>query len=123
MATWINLNLALQMESFWAIRLMVDHTKRSGTYPRDVFESVDDKEIEESIFVDEKIQGFESDKDEHIAPTSTSSPGLVPTSTHEAEAPQAATSSSAGVQASGIEREINFENGVTSHIPKMHPPQ
>jgi hypothetical protein len=92
-------------------------------YPHDVFESVDDKEIEESIFVDEKIQGFESDKDEHIAPTSTSSPGLVPTSTHEAEAPQAATSSSAGVQASGIKREINSENGVTSHIPKMHPPQ
>jgi hypothetical protein len=72
-------------------------------YSRDVFESAGHKEMEENIFVDEKLQGFEGDEDEHIAPTSTSSLGHVPASTLEAEAPQAATSFSAGVQASEIE--------------------
>jgi hypothetical protein len=83
--------------------------------PHDVFESVGDKEMEESIFIDEE--------DEHIAPASTLSPGLVPASTLEAEAPQVATSSSVGVHASGIEGEINSNNGATSHIQKAHPPQ
>jgi hypothetical protein len=82
----------------------------------DAFESAGDKEMEESIFVDEKLQGFEGDEDEHIAPMSTSSPMSVPASTLEADAPQDATSSSAGVQSSEIEREINSENGVPSHI-------
>jgi hypothetical protein len=35
---------------------------------RDVFESVADKEMEENIFVDEELQGFQGDEDEHIAP-------------------------------------------------------
>jgi hypothetical protein len=69
----------------------------------DVFESAGDKEMEESIFVNEKLQGFEGDEDEHIAPMSTLSPGHVSASTLEAEAPQAVTSCSAGVHASGIE--------------------
>jgi hypothetical protein len=51
---------------------------------RDVFESVGDKEMEESIFVDEELHGFEGDEDEHIAPASTSSPRPVPASTFEA---------------------------------------
>jgi hypothetical protein len=62
-----------------------------------VFESVGDKEMEESIFVDKELQGFEDDEDEHITPVSTSSPRHVPTSTLEADAPQATTSSSVGV--------------------------
>jgi hypothetical protein len=95
----------------------------TAPYPRDVFESVGDKEMEESIFVDEKLQGFESDEDEHIALASTLSPGHVPTSTLEAEPPQTATSFSLEVQASGIEGEINSENGAPSHIQKSHPPQ
>jgi hypothetical protein len=41
----------------------------------------------------------------------------------KAETPQAATSSSAGVHASGIEGEINSENGAPSHIQKAHPSQ
>jgi hypothetical protein len=36
--------------------------------------------MEESIFVDEKLQCFEGDEDEHIAPVSTSSP-IAPVST------------------------------------------
>jgi hypothetical protein len=40
--------------------------------PHDVFKSVGDKEMEESIFVDEELQGFMGDKDEHITPASTS---------------------------------------------------
>jgi hypothetical protein len=32
--------------------------------PRDVFKCVGDKEMEESIFVDEELQGFDSDEDE-----------------------------------------------------------
>jgi hypothetical protein len=53
----------------------------------------------------------------------TSSPGPIPASTFEAEAPQAATSSSAGVQVSEIDGEINSENGAPSHIQKAHAPQ
>jgi hypothetical protein len=62
-------------------------------YSRDVFESAGHKEMEENIFVDEKLQGFEGDEDEHITPVSTSSSGLVPSYTLEADAPQGATSS------------------------------
>jgi hypothetical protein len=91
--------------------------------PCDVFESAGDKEMEESIFVDEELQGFEGDEDEHITPVSTSSPGHVPASTLEVEAPQAATSSLAGVQTSGFEGEINSENGAPSHIQKAHASQ
>jgi hypothetical protein len=54
---------------------------------------------------------------------STSSPRLIPTSTLEAEAPQAAISSSPVVQVLGIEGEINSKNGAPSHIEKAHPPQ
>jgi hypothetical protein len=91
--------------------------------PHDVFESAGDKEMEESIFVDEELQGFGGDKEEHIAPASTSSPSHVPASTLEVEAPQAATSSLAGVHASRIKGEINSKNGAPSHIQKAHPPQ
>jgi hypothetical protein len=73
--------------------------------PRDVFECAGDKEMEESIFVDEELQGFDSDEDETLLP-STSSPKLVPASTLEVEAPQAITSSTAVVEASRVEREI-----------------
>jgi hypothetical protein len=89
----------------------------------DVIESAGDKEMEESVFVDEELQAFKGDKDKHIAPTSTSSPRHVPTSTLEVKAPQYATSSSTGVQASGIEGEINSGNEATSHIHKAHTPQ
>jgi hypothetical protein len=69
----------------------------TASYPHNVFESANDKEMEESIFVDEELQGFEGDEDEHIAPASTSSPGHVLASALEAKASQAATSSSVGV--------------------------
>jgi hypothetical protein len=55
-------------------------------YPHDVFECVDDKEIEESIFVDEELHGFDRDEDEPLLP-STSPPELVPASTLEGETP------------------------------------
>jgi hypothetical protein len=60
---------------------------KTAPYPRDVFECAGDKEMEESIFVDEELHGFDGDEDEPLHP-STSSPELVPTSTLEAEAPQ-----------------------------------
>jgi hypothetical protein len=66
-------------------------------YPHDVFECAGNKEMEESIFVDEELQGFKHDEDEHIALVSTSSPGHVPAPTLEAEAPQATPSCSVGV--------------------------
>jgi hypothetical protein len=47
--------------------------------PHDVFECAGDKEIEESIFVDERLQGIDSDEDEPLLP-STSSSELVPAS-------------------------------------------
>jgi hypothetical protein len=54
--------------------------------PRDVFECAGDKEMEESIFVDKELRGFNGDEDEPLHP-STSSLELVPASTLEAEAP------------------------------------
>jgi hypothetical protein len=89
--------------------------------PRGVFECVGDKEIEESIFVDEGLQGINGDEDEPLLP-STSSPDHVPASTLEAEAPQATTSSIAATEASRVEGEIVSEPRVPSHIQKVHPP-
>jgi hypothetical protein len=68
-------------------------------YPRDVFDCPGDREMEESIFIDEGLQGIDSDGDEPLLP-STSSPEPVPTSTLEAEAPHATTSSTTAVEAS-----------------------
>jgi hypothetical protein len=90
--------------------------------PRGVFECVGDKEMEESIFVDEGLQGVDSDEDEPLLP-STSSLEHVPASTLEAEAPQATTSSTAVVEVSRVEGEIVSEPGAPSHIQKAHPPQ
>jgi hypothetical protein len=56
--------------------------------PRDVFECSSDKEIDESIFVDEGLQGIDDDEGKPLLP-STSSPEHVPASRLEAEAPQA----------------------------------
>jgi hypothetical protein len=52
-------------------------------YPCDVFECAGDKEMEESIFIDQGLQGVDGDEDEPLLP-STSSPEHVPTSTLEA---------------------------------------
>jgi hypothetical protein len=90
--------------------------------PRDVLECADDKEIEASIFVDEKLQGFDSDENEPLHP-STSSPELVPASTLEADAPQATTSSTSAVEASRVVGEIISEQGAPSHVQKALPPQ
>jgi hypothetical protein len=90
--------------------------------PCGVFECAGDKKMEESIFVDEGLQGVDGDEDEPLLP-STLSPELVPASTLEAEAPQATTSSTAAVEASRVEGEIISELGAPSHIQKVHPPQ
>jgi hypothetical protein len=89
--------------------------------PRGVLECAGDKEIEESIFVGEGLQGIDSDEDVPLLP-STSSPEPVPASTLEAEAPQGTTSSTAAVEASQVEGEIISELGAPSHIQKPHPP-
>jgi hypothetical protein len=78
--------------------------------------------MEESIFVDEGLQGIDGDEDEPLLP-STSSPEPVPPSTLEVEPPQATTSSTAVVEASRVEGEIISEQGAPSHIQKAHPPQ
>jgi hypothetical protein len=90
--------------------------------PRDVVEYADDREMVESIFLDEGLQGVDSDEDEPLLP-STSSAEPVPTSTLEAEASQATTSSTVAVEASRVEGEIVSEPGAPSHIQKTHPPQ
>jgi hypothetical protein len=90
--------------------------------PRGVFEYAGDKEMHESIFVDEGLQGFDGDEDEPLLP-SISSPEPVPASTLEAEAPQATTSSTVVVEASWVEGEIASELGAPSHIQKRHPSQ
>jgi hypothetical protein len=85
--------------------------------PCGVFECAGDKEMEESIFVDEGLHGIDGDEDEPLLP-STSSPEPVIASTIEAEAPQATTSSTAAVEASWVEGEIVSEPGAPSHIQK-----
>jgi hypothetical protein len=40
-------------------------------YPRDVFECACDKEMEESIFVDEGQQGIDGDEDEPLLPSTS----------------------------------------------------
>jgi hypothetical protein len=90
--------------------------------PRGVFECVGDKKMEESIFVDEGLQGVDGDEDEPLL-LSTLSPELVSASTLEAEAPQATTSNTATVEASWVEGEIVSEPGAPSHIQKAHQPQ
>jgi hypothetical protein len=81
-----------------------------------------DKEMEESIFVDEGLQGVGDDKDEPLLP-STSSPEFVPASTLEVEAPQATTSSRVVAETSRVEGEIISEPRASSHIQNAHPPQ
>jgi hypothetical protein len=90
--------------------------------PCDIFGCAGDKEMEESIFVDEELQSFDCDEDKPLLPY-TSSPELVPASTLEAEAPRATTSSTATVEASRVEGEIISDQGAPSHIQKAHLPQ
>jgi hypothetical protein len=90
--------------------------------PHGVFKCAGGKEMDESIFVDERLHGVDGDEDEPLLP-STSSPEHVSTSTLEAEAPQATTSSTAEVEASWVEGEIVSKPGAPSYIQKIHPPQ
>jgi hypothetical protein len=83
--------------------------------PRDVFKRAGDKEMEESIFVDEGLQGVDGDEDKPLLP-STSSPEHVPASTFEAEAPRTTTPSTAAVEVSWVEGEIVSEPRAPSHI-------
>jgi hypothetical protein len=48
----------------------------TATCPCDVFKCASDKEMEESIFIDEELQNFDGDEDESLL-SSTSSPKLV----------------------------------------------
>jgi hypothetical protein len=84
-----------------------------------IFLSAGDKEMEESIFVDEGLQGVDGDKDDPLL-SSSLSPEHVPTSTLEVDAPQATTSSTVAVEASQVEGEIISESGAPSHIQKAH---
>jgi hypothetical protein len=88
---------------------------KTAPCPHDVFACAGDKEMEESIFIDEELQGFDGDEDEPLH-HSTSSPELVPASTLKAEAPQATTSSTAAVEASRVEGEIIVMQGAPSHV-------
>jgi hypothetical protein len=90
--------------------------------PHGVFECAGNKEIEETIFVDEGLHGVNGNEDEPLLP-STSSPEPVPASTLEVEAPQATTFSTIAVQVSQVEGEIISESGSPSRIQKVHPPQ
>jgi hypothetical protein len=78
--------------------------------------------MEESIFVDEGLQGIDDDKDESLLP-STLSPEHAPASIFEVGALQTTTSSTTAVEVSRVEGEIISELGAPSHIQKPHPPQ
>jgi hypothetical protein len=80
----------------------------TAPYAHDVFECTCNKEMEESIFVDEGLQGVDGDEDEPLLPY-TSSPEPVPTFTLGVEGPQATTSSTSTVEVSRVERKIISE--------------
>jgi hypothetical protein len=92
----------------------------TAPYPHGVFKCASDKKMEESIFVDEGLQGVDDDEDEPLL-SSTSSPEPVLTSTLEVESPQATTSST--VKVSQVEGEIISKPGAPSYIQKAYPPQ
>jgi hypothetical protein len=94
----------------------------TAPYPRDVFECAGDKEMEESIFVDEELQSFDGDEDEPLL-LSISSPELVRAFTLEVEAPQATTYSTVAVEASRVQGAIISDQGAPSQIQMAHPPQ
>jgi hypothetical protein len=81
---------------------------KTAPCPHGVVECAGDKKIEESIFVDEGLQGVDGDEDEPLL-LSTSSPEPVLAFTLEAEAPQATTSSTTVVEVSRVEGEIISE--------------
>jgi transposase InsO family protein len=87
----------------------------TAPYPRDFYECAGDKEMEEGIFENEELQDFDGDEDEPLLPSTLPSK-LVPTSTLEAEAPEATTTSTAAIEVSRVEGEIIFEQGAPSHI-------
>jgi hypothetical protein len=95
---------------------------KTTPYPSGVVECAGDKKMEESIFVDEILQGIDGDEDEPLL-LFTSSPEPVHASTLEAEAPQATTSTTVAAEASRVEGEIISEPGAPSHIQKAHLPQ
>jgi hypothetical protein len=70
--------------------------------PRDAFECAGDKEMEESIFIDERLRGVDGDEDKSLLP-STLSPEHVLTKTLKAYASQATTSYTTAVEASQVE--------------------
>jgi hypothetical protein len=43
----------------------------NAPYPCDVFECAGDKKMEESIFVNEELQGFNGDEDEPLFPSTS----------------------------------------------------
>jgi hypothetical protein len=87
----------------------------------DVFECAGDKKMEESVFIDEGLQGVDGYKDEPLLP-STSPHEHVPTFTLEVKVAQATTSSTAAVEVSWVEGDIVFKLGAPSHIQKAHSP-
>jgi hypothetical protein len=107
--------IVFNLETNTTVELCDVTFKETNHCPRDVFECAGDKETEESIFVDERLQGIDGDEDEPLL-TSTSSPGHVPASTLEAETPYATTSSTVAIEASWVEGEIISEQGAPSHV-------
>jgi hypothetical protein len=126
----ILLGYTLHVRSYRVFNLVTNTVVKScdvrfdetAPFSRDVFECGDDKEMEEIIFIDEKLQSFNGDDDDPLYP-STSSPKYVSAFTLKAYAPQATTSSTAAVEASQVEGKIISESGALSHIHKTHPPQ
>jgi hypothetical protein len=56
--------------------------------PRDVFECAGDKEMKESIFIDEGLQGVDGDEDEPLLPSTSSPKQGAPSHVQKAHPPQ-----------------------------------
>ena len=101
-----------------------------------LFETAGDREMQESIFVDEDLQDLTDDGDVPLHPAASSPTDIVPASTTGVEGPHAATSSSADIDpaspsasatapaapATG-EGEFQSRREAPRYIQKDHPPE
>jgi hypothetical protein len=88
---------------------------KSAPCHRDVFQCAGDKEIDESIFIDDELKGFDGDEDDPLYP-STLSLKHVSACTLESETPQSTTSFTVAVETSQVEGMIISNQGTPSHI-------
>jgi hypothetical protein len=88
---------------------------KTAPCPREILECAGDKKMEESIFVDEKLQGFDNDEDKTLLP-STSSPSMFLLPHLKQRLLRLQPLSKQQWRCHGLRGEINSEQGDPSYI-------